>query len=67
MRAKAPRIRVTSRRKMKAANRLMNEIGVQKAQAVKRAMEKVEEVVQEPDDGWTEEKIKQMIKEVTKK
>jgi DNA-binding transcriptional regulator LsrR (DeoR family) len=72
---------VTSRKKMKAANRLANEYGIQRAAVVKAAMERAEqrsaelghELAEqysprwEQPEGWTEEKVADLVKEITGK
>jgi hypothetical protein len=70
MKANAPKIVVTSRKRAKAKNKLLNEIGLQRAAEVKRAKKKAEEVAYSAvADGevWTDERVLEMVKEVTRK
>jgi hypothetical protein len=62
--AKFPLIRVTSRKSIKAANRLQNEYGVQRAAAARRAQAKVDgsEKIE-----WTEETVRKMVEETVRK
>lgn len=55
---------------MKNANRLANEVGVQKAARVKAAQRKAEEAadsVVAAGEVWTDERVLEMVKEVTGK
>jgi len=44
---------VTSRKRAKLARRMANEVGVQRAKAVKAAKDRAEVVLQSINDGWT--------------